>query len=386
MRRFAGVLGVLPILLASWLFAEPPRGGEVLESFPVPGDGDLLIVPVTIQGKQYPFIVDTGASLTVYDTTLLPLLGPCIGSVTVSTPRGNTKMNQYTAPEASVGKLPLPRTGPVLVSDQTMLWPRNEVDVRGVLGMDFLKQYVVRIDFDGGTLTFQSRLGQGEGHRFPLHSGHVKDAPFVDADVSGMGPPERFLVDTGCRGKIFLVEDLFSSLVTLNKVEWVTNQISSTGKTAWGHLTTLKMGRLEHRRLLVSTCRGSVLGLDFLSRYCATFDFPAGYLYLQKGKRFDKADVLNRTGLCLERRSGKTVISVLHPDSPAEKAGIKVGDVLVSVAGLEADLTRIYALRERFCVVGENIPVTLTRGAKLLKLLLKLKEDRPVTARANGKP
>jgi hypothetical protein len=43
----------------------------VLERFAVARNGEELMVPVRIAGKDHLFVVDTGASMTLFDTSLL---------------------------------------------------------------------------------------------------------------------------------------------------------------------------------------------------------------------------------------------------------------------------------------------------------------------------
>jgi hypothetical protein len=212
MRLRAGGFGlVLVALLAPWLSAGLTQNGGVLERFPVAGDGDLLIVPVTIQGKQYPFCVDTGCTQTAFDTSLIPLLGPRIDNIEVQGPAKTVQIERYTPPKAYLGKLPLPQQEPALVTDLSAFRGVGGHDIRGLLGMDFLRQYVVRIDFDRGMLTFQKSIGREEGAALQLYFDGLKDIPRVDADL-GSGQPERFLVDTGyvSEGAGFVQRDLLT--------------------------------------------------------------------------------------------------------------------------------------------------------------------------------
>jgi S1-C subfamily serine protease len=109
-------------------------------------------------------------------------------------------------------------------------------------------------------------------------------------------------------------------------------------------------------------------------------------VYLQKGKYFNAPEKVNHSGLHIHRPTNETVVAVVDPGSAGARAGIKPGDVVVSLAGLPADRTRLHVLRRCLCRGGETLPLTLKRGGKLLDVSLPLPADLPLTARANGKP
>ena len=105
------------VLVAAINSAAGGRAGEprpeipadlVLQEFVVvKGRGDLL-VPVRIGEMDHFFVIDTGASYTVLDTSLCG--GDPERAKTVSGPGGGFDLNIYKPPAASVGKLPL---GPI---------------------------------------------------------------------------------------------------------------------------------------------------------------------------------------------------------------------------------------------------------------------------------
>jgi hypothetical protein len=378
-RRLAGLVVALFGLTSSLLAAAPPTSVEVLERFAVHGDGDFLIVPVTIKGKVYRFILDTGCSSTVYDSSLRPLLGPHIDRIEIKGAQSTAELERYAAPAAFVGKLPLPQTEPAMVYDLRSAYHCAGVDVCGCLGMDFLKQHVVRIDFDAGLLIFQKGIGHEQGQPLRLHSGEITDVPYVNADVCDSSPPEPFEVDTGDGGEGTLGADLFTALCQLGKLKrvgqcrcWALKEHTAQE----GQLVRLKLGSLEHQGLIFSSGRDSRLGLGFLSRYRVTFDFPAGFLYLCKRKDFDHPSYRNRSGLHLHRAGGETVVESVDPDSPADKAGVKPDDILLSIGTLQADGARLFTLRQHLCSAGQTVPITLKRGDKQLKVFVQLEADR----------
>src|ERR1700722_574523 len=91
---------------------EPVRRDEFPLRFTVATDGEPLIVPVTINGNQYSFIVDTGCTCTIFDNSLRHLMGPAVDSVFVSTTHAQIGMQRYLSPAAYLGSLMLPYKQP----------------------------------------------------------------------------------------------------------------------------------------------------------------------------------------------------------------------------------------------------------------------------------
>src|SRR5262245_4197654 len=110
MRVYLRASFLVVVLVASTLVhAEGPRrlgpAERVLQEFDVFKDGDLLLVPVTLKGKEFLFALDTGSTLTVYDSSLKPLLGLPKGSGKGTTPDGDVTLPLYDPPPAALGRL-----------------------------------------------------------------------------------------------------------------------------------------------------------------------------------------------------------------------------------------------------------------------------------------
>jgi hypothetical protein len=387
MRHLTGwvVLAIFG-LPASWAAAPPGISVDVLERFAVDRDGGFLIVPVTIKGKSYPFMVDTGCTQTVYDDALEHLVGGMAGSAWVATPEKNILVYYYRAPDAYLGKLPLCR-GTVSVLDLSVFRRYSHKDIRGILGMDFLRHYIVHIDFDAGTLAIQKRLGPDPGAPLPLQFDR-KSLPGVDADVAGKEWPDRFTLDTGySRGVATVEADLFDSLVSARmlKVTGKARFVSPghDGTRQFGRLYRMKIGSFVLRQLDVTSTSGeSRLGLGFLKRYQVTLDFPGRRIYLRKGKRFDQLAARDVTGLDLHRRGSQTIVREVRDKSPAASAGIKAGDELLMIGEVQAIRTPLLTLQQELCSFLDTVPITLKRNGKTVMVSMLLWGDQRDTGPA----
>ncbi|WP_375703439.1 DegQ family serine endoprotease [Bartonella sp. AD13SXNS] len=76
-------------------------------------------------------------------------------------------------------------------------------------------------------------------------------------------------------------------------------------------------------------------------------------------------------GLGLERPYGALIVEVIK-DSPAEKAGLKVGDVILSVQGMRVDSPDSLGYRLMIAGIGHSLDLEYLRSAKTLKTQIML--------------
>jgi C-terminal processing protease CtpA/Prc len=87
------------------------------------------------------------------------------------------------------------------------------------------------------------------------------------------------------------------------------------------------------------------LGLQLLSRYIATFDFPNDRLYLENGRRFDEPERFGWCGMALFRTGGTIRVKEILPDSPADAVALKVGDEILQIDEQAASSMSLFEIR-----------------------------------------
>jgi serine protease Do/serine protease DegQ len=88
----------------------------------------------------------------------------------------------------------------------------------------------------------------------------------------------------------------------------------------------------------------------------------------------------------LEKAAGAVVTKVL-PDTPAERAGLQRGDVLLTFAGKAVRGVRELQLLVASAPIGRQVPVEIMRDGRrmTLSVLINAREERPVSGRVSGK-
>ncbi len=320
----------------------------VIAELAIGGQDEPIFVPVVFKGIERNFVLDTGASHTVLDVAFRGYLGDVVQSSEAFTAGGVIQMKLYHAPEAWVGPLNLKQAETVLCHDLKMLSMVVGKRIDGILGMNFLKRYIVRIDFDNGKLILldpKTLPSPSWGEVVEIHRHKVgvflTQGRILNADTA-------MLIDTGCNGTGMLQTQLFEHVLEVQQTETA----SVLGETASGtvssqeiRLQRLTVGSREYSDVIIGEGTFNTLGLGFLARHVVTLDFPRGRMYLKKGKRFDRVDETDMSGLHLLKVSGKVTVHSVDKDSPAQKAGIEAQDIILTVNSKSAGEMNIFALR-----------------------------------------
>ena len=98
-------------------------------------------------------------------------------------------------------------------------------------------------------------------------------------------------------------------------------------------------------------------------------------MYLKKGDRFDRRDEAGMAGLAVLRKEGRTVIAKIYTGGPSEKAGLKVGDVILEIMGKSIDFYEICEIG-RLLRSGDKrkIDMTVRRGEEKKRVTIELRK------------
>ncbi len=378
------VLSLFVLLLAGSCAEEPkstsngPAEQKVLAEFEIAKGGDPILLPVRFKDKEYLFFLDTGSSHTAFDTSLKHELGDAKRIERMITLGNPITAEVFDAPEAFLGPLNLQDCGEVTCIDLKMLSLVVGKKISGFIGMNFLKEYAVQIDFDKGTLLlFQPAEGQHSYWElainygslgWPRITGHILDGTKVD-----------FVIDTGCNTTGSLDSKIFEEILSKKEIK-TSEALSATAsgivRSREARIGNLSIGSFEYEDLIFGEGNWSYLGLSFLSRHIVTFDFPNSRIYLKKGKEFKKVDEKDMSGLHLLRISNKTVVYSVDEGSPAQKAGIRANDVILKIDDKDANTYDMWELR-RLLMSGDRrkIMMIIKHGddVKEVSFLLKKK-------------
>jgi hypothetical protein len=263
--------------------------------------------------------------------------------------------------------------------------------VVGVLGMDLLKNFVIRIDYVRHTIEFikPDKFQPPAGKTVSLPLTLDEHGPMVAATVrAGRASAEgQFLLDTGNNGALELSRLFQDTHPDLKFTPFAQNGASGIGGVmliSEAVCPALELGGIVVSRPLVDLdqaaqgVQASVdggIGNEIWRRFDLILDLPHNKLYLRKNAQF--ADPFNyvSAGMNLQASGDDYETLTVHeilPGSASDLAGFKPGDVLLHVDELgKSPLTiaSVYPLVHRPGVLH----FTVRRDGHALPLTLELK-------------
>ncbi|HEX7652477.1 MAG TPA: PDZ domain-containing protein, partial [Verrucomicrobiae bacterium] len=223
----------------------------------------------------------------------------------------------------------------------------------GILGMNFLSQQAVLLDFDHGSLSWCDQVPDSVRQTFtPLPVTFTHGFYSIQVTVNH-SHSLRLMVDTGDNSSLSLNsqdwQTVFGdhpSAVSTITVADAANRISPT---RMGVVDQLQVAGLVYTNLHATFIRNaedpSHVGLGFFKRHTVLLDLPDKVLYLRPGERFAQPDQEDRSGLHLLRQSGATLVYSVDQRSPAAAGGIQPGDQIEDINGQPSNELTLRTIR-----------------------------------------
>lgn len=266
----------------------------------------------------------------------------------------------------------------------------------GLVGYEVLKRLVAQIDYQGRKVTFirpsdfsSANAGQ------PIPFAFFGSTPMVDGSLDGL--PGQFAVDTGSRSGLTLWTPFVKAHQLVKRyrasprttIGWGVGG-KAVGRVARGGEFLLGGIRISHPVITMQSTAGSPnsvkgddgnIGGAILRRFTVTFDYAHYTMYLRPNKSFSKPFDYDRSGMWINQGDGGFEVEAILANGPAATAGLRVGDVIVSVDGTPAGQMTLSGWRQSLCEEGPGTRVRLgVRRAKVTKQIdLVLRNLIPAT-------
>ena len=360
---------------------------RVIEQIPFRlNDGHVIIELSLDNSAPLNFIFDSGAGASLISNKTADSLGYDGGAkrknVGVS---GEHKVNLIKWVKISHAQTEL--TIASLLSTETYFEELdNGASIHGVIGYDLLNKYVIELDYDEQLLTFYNSSSyryEGSGERLPIYV--VQNLPIADARViayNGVSFEGQFMVDTGARSDVIISSpsvikyDLAENIGSYYSLRASVGTSTRRTKMRYGRLASFAFANKEFKDIPValSSDNKGVLSMDFidgiigarlLKRFKLIFDYERSKLYLEPGSAIDDSYVINLTGFTLSFQDAQPVIKNLIDRSPADKAGLRNGDQIVSINTVLVENMSPEEIRKAFENTGETLALVIRRSDKL---------------------
>ncbi len=383
MKNIAAIVVVLLISAAGWPQSPPDhKFYSDTQRALIPFDlyKNQIFVPMQVNGSRpLWFILDTGANTAALDETIAQELGlkPEGGGATQGVGGNDVQMKFLKNVKFAVPGLDF-LDDEIITLDYRPNFAFQGRETDGIFSYDFLKRFVVTIDYQKRLLTVVEPAAYvpNGGEVFPLTFQH--GLPYVDAEITVPGnPPQKtnFLVDVGSGDTVDWPKLGISKGKLLDTVTGV--GLGNNEKQGFTGRGTLELGKFEFKDIPIHCCGGNELGNhliggELLKRF--TLDYPHERMLLLPIGELSKSFPFDCSGLILRQERGSTFfrIKAVIPGTPAAEAGLQPSDVIEQVNGMPAAQWTMETLEAALSEPGRTFDLSLAgpsgakRGVKLL--------------------
>ncbi|WP_170152893.1 aspartyl protease family protein [Ulvibacter antarcticus] len=401
---------------------------------------NLVIVPVELNGEKLSFLLDTGVNATILFgvTQADSIRVNDIKPVKLRGLGGGEGVEAYVSRNniITLGQATDRSHSIYIIFDKTLNFsPRMGVPIHGILGYDFFKKFIVKVDYIGKKITFydpsadRPRIGRAF-QSFDLN--FRKNKPYVDFDVSLAQKQKTatLLVDSGSSDALWLFDEehsiievpknYFSDFLGLGLSGHIYGKRSKIEKMDIGRFQLSEVNvafpnKAALEDVVLVEGRDGSLGGDVLKRFTVIFDYPSRKMYLRRNGNFNQPFNYNMSGLTIEH-SGMTlvkdidnstsdfrnsdrmnesiskvtiqvspvfkffmaprfVVADVRENSPAGRAGILEGDEILSINGKPAFRFELYQIISLFTSdEGKRISLQVDRAGNVFKVKFKLQK------------
>lgn len=400
---------------------------------------NLIFIPVTVNGVELTFLLDTGvAETSIFSLENKELKLTSLEKIKFSGLGGSASIDGFRS-DNNIGKIGKNFINNslslfIIVDQEFNISSHVGIPVNGIIGYHFFKNHPISIDYISKKVTVYNdeNLFKKKTRKFEVFPISIENnKPYIEADVemTSERKSSKLLIDLGNSDPIWLFPTLIKNFVynRPNIDDFLGRGFNGDVYGKRSRIHNFYIGDFKFEKPLtampdefsiqyvnlVANRRGSIGG-EIMRRFTVIFDYPNGKLYLRKNKNYDDPFHFNMSGLdfkqdglqwekdsfSLETKSPtkagneiqvinnnlqykfvlKPIFSIagVRKDSPADKAGLKRDDQVITINGrktTEMTLERILELMKSD--EGRTITMVVKRKNEQLTLSFILEDPIP---------
>ena len=362
---------------------------------------NFIVIRVTLNDYlPMRFIFDTGAEYSILTkkeiARVLRMPYEREYSIVGSDMKRPLKAYLVRSKKLSLGELTKPGHSLLVLEDDYFQFDEfTGVSIQGILGADFFKHFIVRIDYRRQRITlFHLDHFNVDPKTSEIPISIYKNKIYVYSPVKfhrDSTTNTKLLLDTGASLPLLLHHDTHESF-RLPENAVVGNIGSGLGGSLDGYLgriNQINIGPYSFDNTITSfqatsnlpdtsflSGRNGIIGNVILSRFEVTIDYIKQKLYLKARKNYQKGFRYDRSGLVIVA-TGEQLntfeVQFVIPTSPAEKAGLQEGDQIISVNGVSKNFLSLKTLNRRLQHrKNKQVKIKYRRGDQKFKTRFKL--------------
>jgi hypothetical protein len=233
------------------------------------------------------------------------------------------------------------------INDYDLLTSVYGIKIDGIIGYSLLKRYIVKVDFDSMSIEIHTpgkyKYPRSGKLFYPTFTA-LPILPFIIQDEKKIQP--KFYIDTGAGLSLLVTEQMASdSSFFMKKRKPLPILAQGLGGKKAIKITITKKVRIgpysfkkvpthvldDTYNVISYPFLGGLIGNDLLRRFNLVINYPAKEFFIKPNSHFKDAFDYSYTGINLYSIDGAIEIHDIVPNSPASKAGILDGDILIAV-------------------------------------------------------
>ncbi len=334
-----------------------------------------IIINVTIGNQNYDYIFDTGGYNDITDEIQKKNNFPVLTSQIVGSSNGiKSKINVVKVDSLKIGLLVFYNIATLQMNFDSS--PTIKCTISGALiGASLIKNYIWQIDFSRKKIIVSDQLSKirflDNTIKIPV-SFNSRLMPFIEAKLDGK--TEKFMFDLGSATQFSLTEKTALKYISTKQVIEV-NGIRSEGGNGTLVQTanifkadSIEIAAIKFKDkpfLYSKTGIENLIGNPIIKNFIVTLNFKEDELYLSPIPETTLEDGWNSFGFGAEYKNDKVLVTSLFKGLSADKAGLKIGDEIISVnrkaLGCKNDCDCIMKLTKIF-EENTKLPLVVKRG------------------------
>ncbi len=350
--------------------------------------GGVIIIQAQLNPHEdtLQFIFDTGSSGISLDSATAQHLGckPTYDGLLIRGIAGVREVPQLRQQTLTIGGL---RTDSLdfYINDYSVLTSIYGVRIDGVIGYAMLSRYIVSIDYEKqcmewfapGTFNYPRKgwLLQPQINRLPAY-------PFTIQELQTKSYP--LLIDIGAGLNLLFSERFAQEAGVLDKTRksWITSGEGIGGQIELRLtvLRSIRIGPYRFKKIPITIFDdrynvtnyphwAGLIGNDLMRRFNIILNYPAGEIHLRPNRfyldDFDYAYI----GMELYLIDGSIRIGFVANNSPAQEAGLQVGDEIIAINKIVSG--KLDAYKSELAHASKKVTIVYKRNGKIESTLVK---------------
>jgi hypothetical protein len=322
------------------------RSTQFLETIPFEQQVNLLFIEVLVNGKKKRFMLDTGAPNVISQELADELSLPILHKARVKDSQGASQKLFFAQLDSlQVGTLTFYNSTAV-IADLSVSPELSCLNVDGLLGSNVMREAIWQFDFEQQEIRVTDNLdslaASDDPVAIPFYT-PPQGTPVFDISI-GQTQHKGIVVDLGSNGGVDIplsnLQNLNRSLLLESHRGYGATQAGLYGSradTTYRILTdslSLDTFYFGPSLILFSGAGGNTIGNKFWNQFQVTIDWQQEVLLLEKNEAY-QPPVFETFGFLQAFRDDQLLVGFVYEDSPASRAGLRVGDRLLFANGMD---------------------------------------------------